>query len=510
MKNIITLLLLLDSLFCFAQNAALDPNFGNAGYSVHPHPYTAEIMCFDFDQSGNIISAGYARQGGAGTYNYRLTLTRTDSNGILDANFGTNGKVTTTIEYSEFPKDIVIQSDGKIIVVGHAYLGPTPTGPGDYIGFAVRYNIDGSLDTTFAINGIFTEARSINSVILLPDDSIILAGYTNTEGVIIKLDNNGLFDSSFGTNGILLLNSFIIWNSILLSDGKIFCVGLDNSAGVNRKIAYCKIDMQGTFDISFGQNGKVVEDLYNNAMYNYSTLEVIKSTKELPNNKIILEGYIYGDFYSSNFLAKINSDGSLDTTFGTNGMVYHSYPYIPSTGFEIQPDGKIIIGGTKMIGAGNLAYSITRFNSDGSLDTTFNNGSGFVDVDATPEDDYLHYIKFQATDTLIIGGASKLNANNVGNFTLARILLDTSLSIEEPLEQFVKIYPNPFEERFFIEDYEQVIEEIKIFDNTGRLIKDISNPNTIQEIYTDFSSGVYHINIKSKDGRIMNRKVIRK
>ena len=83
------------------------------------------------------------------------------------------------------------------------------------------------------------------------------------------------------------------------------------------------------------------------------------------------------------------------------------------------------------------------------------------------------------------------------------------LSTEEPLEQFVKIYPNPFEERFFIEDYEQVIDEVKIFDNMGRLIKVVLNPEPVQEIMTDFSSGIYHIHIETKDGRIMNKKMIK-
>src|SRR5690606_27535617 len=142
-------------LFCFAQNAALDPNFGNSGVSVHLHPHTADINCFAFDSYGTIISAGYSRQGGAGTYNYQLTLTRTDSNGTLDTNFGTNGKVTTIKDYLHSRLDIVVQHEDNIIVVGTAYLGPKPTGPGPYIAFATRYNIDGSLDTSFATNGVY-------------------------------------------------------------------------------------------------------------------------------------------------------------------------------------------------------------------------------------------------------------------------------------------------------------------------------------------------------------------
>lgn len=99
--------------------------------------------------------------------------------------------------------------------------------------------------------------------------------------------------------------------------------------------------------------------------------------------------------------------------------------------------------------------------------------------------------------------------NNAGNKAYYSTVPLANIK-ENELEQFIKVYPNPFEDHFFVEDYDQVIEEIKIFDSAGRLIKTVLNPNPIQEIYTDFLSGIYHINIKAKDGRIMNKKMIKK
>jgi len=131
-----------------------------------------------------------------------------------------------------------------------------------------------------------------------------------------------------------------------------------------------------------------------------------------------------------------------------------------------------------------------------------------VDIDASPGDDWLEHIKLQGNDTLIIGGNSVLNSNH--NFTLARLLLDTPLSVEKPLEQFIKVYPNPFEEQFYIEDYEVMIKSIKIFDNQGRIIKTVSNSSPVKEIYSDFANGIYNVTIETKDGRIMNKKMIKK
>ena len=81
---------------------------------------------------------------------------------------------------------------------------------------------------------------------------------------------------------------------------------------------------------------------------------------------------------------------------------------------------------------------------------------------------------------------------------------------ENELEQFVKVYPTPFTDHFFVEDYEQIIKEIKIFDNTGKLIKKVSNTNPLQEIHANFASGNYFVTIETKDRRTMTKKIIKK
>lgn len=106
------------------------------------------------------------------------------------------------------------------------------------------------------------------------------------------------------------------------------------------------------------------------------------------------------------------------------------------------------------------------------------------------------------------GYSQLIITNNAGNKAYYSTVPLANIK-ENELEQFIKVYPNPFDDRFFVEDYDQVIEEIKIFDNVGRIIKTISETNTIQEIQTNFASGVYFINIETKDGRIMNKKMIK-
>src|SRR5690606_13911462 len=162
-------------------------------------------------------------------------------------------------------------------------------------------------------------SRQFVSIMVLPDGSIILGGNSrslNNELVatLLKLDSSGIEDSQFGTNGILSLDSnnfkFLMQEAIFLSDGNIFCVGYEYSDTVNHsKSAYCKISPQGNFNSSFGTNGKVIMDLFNYDPIQNIT-EFLHTARELPNGQIII-----GGSELDHFLLKINTNGSLDSTF---------------------------------------------------------------------------------------------------------------------------------------------------------------------------------------------------
>ncbi|HLW63404.1 MAG TPA: delta-60 repeat domain-containing protein, partial [Flavobacterium sp.] len=220
MKKSITFLLLIAAFCSFAQNAALDPAFGNAGFSITPN--TFEFRRFAFDPTGNIVSMGISK--GTGSLDYQLTLTKTDANGIPDTAFGTNGVVLTAIEDAEYPWGMEIQADGKILVSGGVRID---AGSSTYSGFVIRYNTDGSVDTTFAANGVYRDAtlNNFEFMVLLSDGSIIAGANENMtdKGILFKLDSNGSLDTSFGINGKLTIDAVWLTNMILLSDGKILC-----------------------------------------------------------------------------------------------------------------------------------------------------------------------------------------------------------------------------------------------------------------------------------------------
>jgi uncharacterized delta-60 repeat protein len=484
MKRISTLSFILLSIPVFGQNVNLDSNFGNGGIVITPN--TTEINSIAVDPDGNIFSAGYSiESGGSGIY--RLTITKHTNTGAIAANFGTNGIVSTPIDYSEFPLDIKLQADGKILVSGSVYLGPSQSGPGDYNSFVARFNTNGDLDSSFAINGVFRLPHSdshIVSMIILGDGSVLLAGNSYGTGTISRIDPNGVLDSSFGTNGSVFLSdasyTMILWEAILLSDQLVICVGYDGNDFNNSKLTYCKIDLNGDFVPGFGQNGKVIMDLHNTFP---SVTEFLSGAKETDNGKIILSGYS-----ATSLIIKINPDGSLDNSFGTNGILNHSYPFAD---LELQADGKFLIGGSQEISEYNYGFSITRLNADGSLDNSFN-GTGTFTTDISTGNDYLQTMKLSGTGQILVAGSSRLLSADA-DFMLVNLDISQSLSVETANLKGISIYPNPFSDELTISSEDESITEIQLRDASGRLIESYPASETTSLSLGHLASGVYQL-----------------
>lgn len=478
----------------FGQNVNLNPNFGSSGIAITPN--TSEINEIAVDAQGSIISAGYTIESG-GTGIYHLTLTKHTENGAIVSNFGANGIVTTTIDHSEFPLDIALQADGKILVAGSSYLGPTQSGPGDYQSFVVRYKTNGDLDSSFASNGIFKLPHSdshIASMIVLTDGSILAAGNSFGTATISKISANGVLDSSFGNNGSVYLSdvnyTFILWEAKLLSDHTIMCVGYDGTDLNNSKLTYCKVDLNGDFVSNFGQNGKVVIDLHNSFP---QVSEFLSGIKETVGGKVILVGYS-----TTSLMIKINLDGTMDTNFGTNGILNHSYPF---SDFDIQEDGKFIIGGNSEVSEYNYGFTITRLTSEGSLDNSFN-GTGSFTTDISTGNDYLQTVKLLGTNHILVAGSSRLSAPNA-HFMLANIDISQSLKVESFNPEQISVYPNPtMNDVHFV--FKQTISSpitLTVTDNLGRCLIRETRQST-GEIVLDLGSiqaGNYFVSLNANN-----------
>jgi len=179
---------------------------------------------------GKIVVAGYSEIPGNGN---DFAIVRYNTDGSLDTSFDTDGKLTTAIGASDdYANSIALQSDGKIVVAGDTYNG------GNYHFAVVRYNTDGSLDTSFDTDGKLTTAigasyDSGQSVALQSNGKIVVAGYTyngsNYDFAVVRYNANGSLDTSFDTDGKLTTaigaSDDISQSIALQSDGKIVVAG---------------------------------------------------------------------------------------------------------------------------------------------------------------------------------------------------------------------------------------------------------------------------------------------
>jgi uncharacterized delta-60 repeat protein len=361
----------------YGQSGTLDPSFGSGGEAINDFGGRIALL-----PDGKILAAGSA----SATDGFDFSLSRFNSNGPLDTTFGSGGRVTTDLGARfEGARSVVVQPDGKIVTGGFATVGL-------FANFAlVRYNSDGSLDLSFGTGGKVTTnfgdiSAEAYSMALQTDGKIVLAGYVNFNGGysfgLARYNANGTLDAGFGTGGKVHTEfdgfgqtfSFADANSVAIQqDGKIVAAGECTING-QRDFALARYNSNGTLDLGFGTGGKVNTDFVGFAdLANDVTIQ--------PDGRIVAAGAAATGTAASvlfNFaLARYNSNGTLDPTFGTGGKVTTDFAGALDTVSDVvvQPDGKIIAAGTATInGFTDGAFGLARYFTNGTLDPTFGTG----------------------------------------------------------------------------------------------------------------------------------------
>lgn len=380
-------------------NGSLDPTFGVNGKTTTDFGGYEEGHAVAYQSDGKILMAGYA----AGANDDDFALVRYTSDGNLDTTFGANGIVRTDLGNYDYGYAMAIASDGKIVVAG--YSGS------DNVDFAiVRYNSDGTLDTTFDQDGKVTTDLGSNdygrALALQADGKIIVAGYSGSDNVdfaLVRYNNDGALDQTFAQTGQVTTDFGGEDNGLavaLQTDGKILVVG--SSGNNDDDFALARYNSDGTLDATFHQTGKVTSNLGGND-YGYAlTLQ--------SDGKILVAGSSSTDFA----LARYNSDGGLDANFGNSGFIIthwgsNEYGYA----LTIDHEGKLLVAGSS-----GSDFALARYSADGHLDANFGN-NGVVTTDFGNQDAGVA-LTLQSEDKLIIAGYSS------GNFALARYMLTGS------------------------------------------------------------------------------------
>jgi uncharacterized delta-60 repeat protein len=284
------------------------------------------------------------------------------ADGDLDLTYGTGGRVITDFNGTDRSDGAVLQPDGKVVVAG----GFGPVGES---GFAVsRYNIDGSLDSTFGSDGYVTTGvgghiQIAFAIAIQPDGKLLATGNRGDDFATVRYNPDGSLDTSFGSGGIVItvFGGFGGSRGIAIQpDGKIVVSGHAGGPS-NEHAAMARYNSDGSLDTTFGSGGMV------SSIVGGGHITLMSDGKILTSGiaGVMSAGYDFA-------VARFNSDGSPDTTFGSNGVASTGI----AGGFDqgsktlLQADGKIVATGG--VGAGSSAdFGLVRYLPDGTFDTKF-------------------------------------------------------------------------------------------------------------------------------------------
>jgi uncharacterized delta-60 repeat protein len=344
-------------------------------------------------------------------------LTRVEAAaGDLDAGFGAGGKVTTDI-FGDFDGavSVLVQTDGKIVAVGNA---------GAFCA-VIRYDNLGNRDLSFGNGGMaligFDGGLALDAA-LQSDGKIVIVGRGGgidsfADFAIARLDANGNTDATFNGGATILAHvtdDFDAATAVAIqTDGQIVVAGRAFGLGSTADFGIVRYDASGVLDQGFGAGGIVITDFFGDK-------DGVSDIKIQPDGKIVVAGDAKIGAVNGYALARYSASGHIDATFGAGGKVFDGYGGNPGTGnaLAIQTDGKIIVAGR----SGNLGlnsnFGIVRYNASGSLDGAFGIG-GVRLIDFFGDDETAGDIALQTDGKLIVAGTIK-NAAEL-DFGLARL-----------------------------------------------------------------------------------------
>ncbi|MBP8157982.1 MAG: T9SS type A sorting domain-containing protein [Flavobacterium sp.] len=492
MKPKITLLLF--CLFFLSEGTLLaqpvNPNFGTNGFVTTDFAYDyddfgtmaalpdGKIMLFGTSRISGVSQIGNSNADGTNQCCV-MAMVKYNTDGSLDSSFGVNGKHFYSVDtYQKFdPSCSVVQPDGKVIVGGRSYHLATTRG------ILLRFLPDGTPDPDFGVNGsIALEAQNVYDIFLDPDGKILAAGEKNQDASIERLNTNGFFDPSFGTLGLSMTDdsgyALKARKVRVMNDGSIICFGESSNSNFGDKVVFYKFSNIGTYDTAFGVK-RMVNSIYEND-YDMIQFEV------LPDSNLLV--LATGAYYDSSFsfyaarLYKINLNGATVPPFVNVPMADLYKGYI-----KILNNQNIFMSCQMESGSvGNFTLT-----PNGGLVSQFYPIPNIGNFTAAVFNNYL-YIGHSNDDDYHVNG----------------FLLDGNLGVETIEELTCTLSPNPVKN--FVTVSLDVLENenpfIEVYSISGSLVAKYNHSSfsngrhVFNENIGHFASGLYFFKVKSEKG----------
>jgi len=390
---------------------ALDPTFGFGGKLTASFPPNDSASALQPD--GKIVVAGFD------VANREMDVARFNPDGSYDTTFDGDGKLTIP---GLSPGAIAIQPDGKIDI-----------GLGGVLG-VLRLNPDGSIDTTFDGDGIASihigsasHNNDTTSLAIEPDGKILVGGADVTDSPInwslVRFNADGSLDTSFQIQTLRTGRDSSVHNLALLPDGDFLAVG-DGAINGTAGPLVMRFNNDGTIDTNFGVNGQALVNL--SPFYQGGGDFALS-----PDGKIIVSGNTQTTL-SAIGVARLNPNGSLDTTFNNDGVSFiiaSTRGTTAANDIKLQPDGKILLAAvtTPDTIAGDI-FTVLRLTANGDPDPTFGT-NGKITARFGPDEDFepAQDIFVQPDGNILaIGTSFSIDNFNVSNLIMARFPGDST------------------------------------------------------------------------------------
>ena len=395
----------------WAASGQLDPSFSEDGKAL------VNFGAQDFADGVALAPGGKLVLAG-GSYQPLPTgdeaaVARLNPDGALDPTFDGDGRLLTTMGKAHAIASAVdVLPDGRITLVG------TDSGGSSRDWVFYRLNEDGSPDPGFTPTTInFGADERPEDVVRQPDGKLVAAGFTGTapdyKWAVARIDQNGGPDSTFDGDGMQTLDFGPGHNwaqaVALQPDGKIVLAG--EGPGLTRDIWVVRLTQGGQPDSSFGGGGFKQVD--------FGAQEFDRGVAVQPDGRILVAGTTVSGGNADFAIARFDSTGALDTTFSDDGKQTFDFgsPADTAAGVVVQPDGRIVVVGHGGPGGDNV---FVRMNSDGSLDQSFGNGG--VTVADLGGDEFPRRMALQPDGKIISVGST---SNNL-DFSAVRLLGDAA------------------------------------------------------------------------------------
>jgi len=419
----------------YAAPGSLDTAFNGTGKQQTTFPSgDATSSAVGVQSTGKIVVVGSVNVSGVSNF----ALARYNTDGTLDTTFGTGGIVVTPVLNGAVGVALLIEPvTDKIIAAGSAIPVGSPT-DSDFA--LVRYNADGTLEGTFGTGGISTTSvssifDSLNAVAFQGSKIIavgVAAGATNDDFAVVRFNADGSVDTTFGpvgANGKVVTpvgtGNDAASGVAVQSDSKIVvCGSADTAMATPINFAVVRYNADGTTDSGFGTGGKVTTSLQSNDDEAYDVAMQADGRIVVAGASCVAAGCDFG-------LARYNTNGTLDASFGTGGKVITAVRSgnDVANAVVITPDGKIVAAGNSEASFGNNDFAVFRYTSSGAPDFSFGTSSGAAFVDFGGTDDFARGMVLDSSARILVTG----QADPSGRFSVARLIggnITTAANVE--------------------------------------------------------------------------------